>query len=476
MTNEENLALQLWRTLEPDRDAWSEHVRERLAELGAEAHLSRFDGNAAEWGDSPWTHHGSPVAGMVQELAGQVKNGMAALGAEPARLSTVYVTTTLQHDVSAQLQPFPDGSGLVTIADSVFGLISPLARHAAAALDRLNSRPAPARIARSYWAAARGSLAEDPDLLFALLRYYTVNQRVFGLAANLVRPLTTRAENIALLISHFAFQFVIGHEIAHHVLAHGSAPGGAQPSGGHLPVCSEDQRRELEADLLAHRAVLAEARAGGSVAHPSVLALLGAFVAMVAIHLSERGLFLRYGFTHPTAASRAERLYGEADPQARLVTRLFTNALLPAVESAATFAPGATVFDADRYAGSPLIDTPQPSQYLHTIAGCDRLLCRPPGFLMTKLGEVADVTGLPALRAGVAAIDSGDTGGALRSWGVRPDVTAGLLDAAQPLTFHTVLEEIRKGLLRQGLPAEHGRLSAIVAAKLVEFNIADPRQ
>jgi hypothetical protein len=82
------------------------------------------------------------------------------------------------------------------------------------------------------------------------------------------------------------------------VLGHDLEPSGFTP-GEHLPACAGDEQRELDADLLAYRALARSfetdlaAVPGMRVARP--LPLLGALIAMLAVHSTERALFVRCG-------------------------------------------------------------------------------------------------------------------------------------------------------------------------------------
>jgi len=67
--------------------------------------------------------------------------------------------------------------------------------------------------------------------------------------------LAPAAQPLAAFVSMQAWLFVLGHEIAHHVLGHDSAASAFSP-GEHLPACSADQQREVDADRLVHQALV----------------------------------------------------------------------------------------------------------------------------------------------------------------------------------------------------------------------------
>src|SRR5882757_6212638 len=125
---------------------------------------------------------------------------------------------------------------------------------------------------------------------------------------------------VSELIGLEAANFVIGHEMAHHVLGHATTRGFAP--GEELPVCSDNELQELEADLFACRASLraserelAETPAAGT--DIQIFALLGALIAMLAVHSTEEALFLRRGNSHPPARTRASLLLNEVGERAQ---------------------------------------------------------------------------------------------------------------------------------------------------------------
>ncbi|GAA5172987.1 MULTISPECIES: hypothetical protein [Amycolatopsis] len=476
MAPDDSQAKRRYELLEPDRHVQTESLRQRMAELSADSELGRFETMLEEWSQSEWAHYGNPVSAMVETVTDQIKGAMADLGADPARLATVHVGTTLADDVSAQMQPFSDGSGLVTVADSIFSLMTVFAGYAGSALHRVGDGPAPKKLWRLLVAMRRGALGEDPAVLTGLLRYYNVNQRVYGLAAKLDRRSGAGAEQVASLIALLGAQFVIGHEVAHHVLGHDSGPSGFFP-GEHLPVCSAEQQPELDADLLAYRAVVrvSEREMAGTPAASAggVFALLGALVAMVTIHVTERALFVRRGCTHPPAGVRADLLVERVDQRSQQFVRLLFRNLLAAAEDSSEFGPGARVFDGDDFGKLAEISTPVSPEYLRSITAFDLFLCRPPDFLAGELGRIAEEDGAGFLATGGEAMAAGDLATALRLWGVDDGTAALVLDPRRALTFHSLLEAVRDGVLRQGVPKDRARTVAMIIARLTEVSLKD---
>ncbi len=469
MTRAASMADRRHALLRADREAQLEGMRERLGDLGAERDLRQLDAARADWLASPWARDdGDAVAGYVDLVAGQVKVAMADLGASAERLDSVRVVATLNESVSAQLTPFADGSGLVNVADATISLCAHYARFLAVSLAGFASGSRARTLWRVARATARGGLAGDPDALTALLRYYATNQRIFALAGKLDLRLAPEAEPIAGLLAHLAAQFVVGHEIAHHVLGHRSAPSALSPDE-YLPACSEGQRRELAADLLAHRAVrrAGEREFAGvpGIARALDLGSLGPLIAMLAVHLTERALFVRRGCTHPPARVRTALMLDQLNPQMRQFGTTFLDAPLAATEAAATTSEAARPFSPGMFGSAP-VHTPLPGSYLRTITVLDALQCRPASLHLSMLVQEARETGAAWMGEGARLVMAGEPAVALRRWGVPGPEVERICDRRRALTFFALLESVRRAFAARGLPDAHVLACALAAAML----------
>ncbi len=463
--------------LSPDRDRQLADMRQRLRERGNSEDATRLDAMMSEFEQTDGAAlHKNPVDAMIVKNARQVKSALADLGADADRLATVYVGSALDEDVSAQIRSYSDGSGLVQVSDAiislstVYGLFTGDLLAAATSVGRL----------RGMWrmsrALRRGRLGDDPAVLVGLLRYYNVHQRVYGLAAKLEQRVTDEAQLIAMFISLHAVRFVIGHEVAHHVLNHGSASSAFSP-GEHVPACSAGERRELDADLLAYRATVRAAQCdlaevgGSSGANIEIFAALGALAAMLTVHSTERALFLRRGTTHPSAGARAALLLGQLGPRERNVADMFMHNLLAATELSSVFDESATRFDWKWFASAPSISSGRPPEYLHQIWLLDTLQCQS----VPRLVEILDRTeqdANSALSKGAHLAATGSIEQALLTWGVAPDVAAHICDRHAALTFHSVVDELRTSLPTLGIPPDSARSDCVAAARLVATGLA----
>jgi hypothetical protein len=451
-------------------------MRKKLLELRDSEGTERLEAMLSEFGQTAGALlHQNPVNAMIATTTRNVKSAMADLGADAGRLATVYVGSALAEDVYAQMCPYPDGSGLVQVSDAILSLCTVYAAFTGDVFTAIASGSRPRRMWRTLRAARQGSLGGDPAVLTGLLRYYNVNQRVYGLSARLEQRVTDEAEGIAALISGHAARFVIGHEVAHHVLNHDSAPSSFSP-GEYLPACSADQQRELDADLLAYRATV---RAGerdfadlpaGPRPPVNVFPMLGALTAMLAIHLTEQAHFVRRGATHPPAAARAARLLGQLDPRERQFIDMFAHNLLAATRSSSTFDPSATPFDWEWFAAAPSISSAQPPTYLHQIWVLDTLQCQAVSRLVEILEQVSQDSN-PLVGTGAHLAAEGSVEQALRTWGVAPDTAAHVCDRRTAVTFHAIVNDLRTSLPTLNISPDSVWGACVAAAQLAAVGL-----
>ncbi|WP_406631966.1 hypothetical protein [Amycolatopsis sp. WGS_07] len=439
----------------PNRVRQLDDIKADMEHRDAHGLRHRLDAMFAAWGEQPETAaYEHPIDAVLGEMSSLVKAAMADLGVPADRLAAVCVGSALDEDVSAQMQPFDDGSGLVLVSDSIIALANVYGLHAGTALGQLTDGRSARNLWRSFRMVAGGGLGEDPFFLTGLLRYYNVHQRVYGLSAKLGRTEERAENNIVDLINTGATLFVLGHEIAHHALGHTSAPSAFSP-GEHVPVCSADAQRELDADLFAHRAVVRVFEAqlsshGPAHGSAAINATLGALVAILAVHSTESALFIRRGNTHPPAADRAARLLGQQGRKVQQFSQLFLGKMLSSTAASSDFGAAEEPFDWPAFYADPRVDTPHPQKYLDQIAMFDRLQTAPRSQLVEGLARKnTDPSGI--LARGATAVLGGDVPGALAIWGVAEDWREFLLDQRQPLSFHTALTAVKQAFDGQDL-------------------------
>ncbi|HEX5406236.1 MAG TPA: hypothetical protein VFX16_28495 [Pseudonocardiaceae bacterium] len=452
-------------------------MRRRLAELNADEDSRLLDANMSEWlrvkaPDQP----ANPVAALLEGTLEQVVAAMVDLGVSRERLAAVRIASSLADEVSAGIQPFSDGSALVMISDSIITLAMLYGQYAGSALSHIGSAGPVRGIWRTLRATLNGGLGEDPAVLTGLLRYYNINQRVYGLSAKLGFRVNSAAEEACMLISTLALWFILGHELAHHALGHNSPASGFSPSEC-LPVCSADQQLELDADMLAYRVAVRSFQreisktpelAGTAIpAAADVFAALGAAVAMLVVHSDEQALFVRRGSSHPAAPGRAALLLGRLDPKMRQFADLCLKNMLIACEASSTFTATSPAFDWARFAAEPRIDTPHPAQYLQGIAQFDALQRLPGPDIVTVLERIGADSSSAAVGDGTRLAVTGSPGAALRAWGVPDDKVDTIGDHTRALTFHTLVANVATGFTVLPLPEKAVRPAAVAAATLI---------
>lgn len=462
--------------LRPDRDLQLARMKDRMGELGAEEEMRQLDAVFSGWSqEAEAADYDHPVSAVLGVLADRIKTAMADLGVPAERLADVRVGSTLQEDVSAQLQPFDDGSGLVLVSDSVLSLANVYSTYAGSALTSTVAGGRLKGLFRSFRAVLAGGLGEDPFVLTGLLRYYNLHQRVYGIAAKLGLREDPAGSDVAAAINLHATLFVLGHEIAHHALGHTSAPSAFSP-GEHVPVCTADEQRELDADLLGYRATVRafDLEIAGEPAAATKLgaeggaihATLGALVAILVIHTTESALFVRRGCTHPPAAERAARLLGRVDKRIQQFANLFLGNMMTATKAASDFDGTTEPFDWERFFAEPRLETPLTKRYLNQIATLDRLQTMTTAKIVAGLArDEVDATGRTGQGARLAA--GGDVRGALAAWGVPAEEIDFVCDERQALTFHTLVGFVCDALVARDIPKAMALPTATMAAKLV---------
>ncbi|RZU16194.1 hypothetical protein EV645_3744 [Kribbella rubisoli] len=448
--SDETMADRRYRMLEPDRSVELEQMRAKLVELGDTASLKTLGKMERGFDRFDKGKHGDPMKGLLMTISEEVRSAMRDLGADTDKLESARVGSTLREEVSAQLTPFSDGSGLAMISDAVLSLAFLYCQYAGVVTR-----------SKAAW-FRRGTTARDESLLIGLLRYYNVNQRVFGLAGKLGWRTSRRAMLTSYLVGMNAARFIVAHELSHHVLGHSSAPSGFSP-GEHLPVCSDSQRLEMEADEFAFRTVR---RAAGPFERS---ALTGALMAMLAIHSTEQALFVRRGVTHPAAATRASYLLQQVDPELQSYADNFIGTFLKATELSSDFSESAQPFEWEQYAAARDVTSSHPVDYLRTISLLDQLQCSPDQRLVDAVAKSA----LPI--AGAGASYAGDVRRALATWGLGSEQIDSMLDPNRALTFHTLYEAIQASLMAQGMPPAERIGIPLAAARLVSDRVCTAR-
>ncbi|MFD3679445.1 hypothetical protein [Streptomyces sp. NPDC058613] len=456
--------------LQADREAALAEKRRQLRELGAHDLLRQLDEDSTK----PVTDLSVAFVNMVSE---DLRAAMADLGASAARLDSVRVVTTLDQAVSAQMTPFDDGSGLVIVADGIFGMCSSYCQYFALCADKRShatSRPT------AFWRLLRdlgkGELFGYEDVLTALLRYHTAHQRILAVSTQLGVRLSPGGERYAAQLSHLAYRFVIGHEMAHHVLGHSQGPSAFAP-GEHFPACSSDDRRERDADRLAFQAIrrASDKQSRGRLETMAMLerATMAALMAMMALHVAERTLFIHRGCTHPPAAVRTGWLLEQLKPDKQLSTRRLLRVPMKATAAATDLSEHARPFSWQAL-NPELVYSPMPRSHLEAIGELDALQCETEAFHVAWLERHATAD-TAWLGEGARLAASGEPAPALRRWGVDEGTSRLLCNPQRALTFFTLKERIARSFTERGIAEPWVAPHALVAGMLIARRM-QPRQ
>ncbi|MGW8741773.1 hypothetical protein [Streptomyces sp. NPDC055794] len=442
----ESLAFRQYEKLKVNRGRQLAQMRERLTELGDEDGLQELDAMMAEFGATGPGSPDDPVGEMLTELTQHMKDALADLGANRATLNDVWTVALKRDTFSARMTRFADGTGLVAISDATFSLCALYAQTIALAAQR----------------------GPEPQVLTGLLRYYNTQQRIFAISGKMGIRLDPAASQHAALFQYMAAQFVLAHELAHYVLGHASSVSAFAPDE-YLPVCSESHQLEAEADLHALRTVrrwcerhLGDLPGGWEVAYGAV----GVAIGMLAVHVTERALFVRRGASHPPARRRAAALLREMSPEERHLAQETLDLALSATEAASGFGAGAVSFTPQMFGSAPVHTRLDPS-YLKTIEVCDAIQCRSREWYVRFFAQESLELGEDWIAEGARFAAADQPAEALRTWGVSKGSIGALCDPQQPLTFNALYTKLRAAFTVRGIP-EHRLLGyPIAAARLV---------
>lgn len=437
MTNRENtLAKQHYAVLAANRFDQLESMIDTAIEIGDDTARSMLE-EVREL----WPTIGDPLAGVLRECTDSVTASMRMLGVSEDQLRTVCVGGTSQDDVAAQMSPFSDGSGLVLVSDAIMSLIHMYCRYAARVLSSLVSGSSYSQIPKMWKMVKSGD--GDHHILAGLLRYHHVHQRAFGLAAKMTLLLDEDAWNIADLLSMHAWRFVIAHEIAHHALGHSAKPR-AFSTSERLPVCSNEQQLELDADLLGLRAttLCAEQYDG---AHTHTLTGIGALIAMLAVQSVEQALLVRTGCTHPPSEVRMRILLNNLSPRQRRTVQIVTESLRQATVRASDFDSPYPADGWKRVMENAEVCTSHSTEYLNMIVNLDRIQSISRDNLLAFFRRLDKDYTTNMLAGGELAV-SGKPASALQSWRVPDDCISRLCDFERALSFRGLQDAIFSGV------------------------------
>ncbi|MFJ6900610.1 hypothetical protein [Streptomyces hokutonensis] len=445
-----------------DRETALAEKRQLARDLGAHELLQQIDAVYAALQQEPSFQRRSDYSiGYVEKLTEELKAAIVTLGVSPEKLDSVRVVATLSDAVSAHMTPFDDGSGLVIVSDEVIGMCSLYCQYEAFYIDRWGDR-------RRRRASVQTRMYKNADVLTALLRYHTTNQRVTGLTTQLNVQLSPRGQQVAWRLNGLAYRFVIAHEMAHHVLGHSSAPSSFAP-GEHVPVCSDSERREREADLLAFRATrrASEMQEDGRLMEMEAMASAtkGALIAMLGLELTEQALFVRRGCTHPPASIRAAWLQEELNDHWRKVMHRFLRVPVEATAAAALISENANPFSWESVSSAPIY-TPMPQSHISSIGELDAIQCLPESVYFSVLNDRRNDS-LAWLAEGARLASEGNPMLALVQWGLSERASHKFCNPQRALKFFTLKDHLAASFTARGVTGDWLQLYSLTAANLL---------
>jgi hypothetical protein len=222
--------------------------------------------------------------------------------------------------------------------------------------------------------------------------------------------------------------------------------------------------------------------------------LLGALLAMVAVHSTESALFVRRGTTHLPARTRASLLVNHmlsderlrsleravGGPDWRVTDRFEVDRgtvdmmmcdVLVATEAAGRFAADGPTLDWARFPRLAGVEQPPP-RYVRHIARLDAVMCETDPSLVEIISTAADGAG-GAAGTGARLARAGRTRDAMTTWGLPAETVERLHDENRALAFHTLVANLRCGSVLKA-----SREVAVAAATLVARRIdgVDPAE
>jgi hypothetical protein len=189
------------------------------------------------------------------------------------------------------------------------------------------------------------------------------------------------------------------------------------------------------------------------------------------VHSTEQALFVRRGFSHPEASTRASLLLDHLGGSDLNFARLFLANMTVATDKAADFTPSGMPFDWEWFARSPLIDTPHSDEYLRSINWLDTFQCQTPRKLIRAV-EKAGYDELTPLGNGLRLAADGRVADAFAVWGVPADRSERITDRRRALTMHTLVEILQPAFAGLAVPEGQVLSFAVIGATVAAKSLA----
>jgi hypothetical protein len=268
------------------------------------------------------------------------------------------------------------------------------------------------------------------------VRYWVIQQRLFGLSGLLTLELSRDETDHAMFFARAAHTFIMAHEAAHYVLGHENKPHISLTNQA-LPVADDSQVCENEADELAIAvASIALEQVYGEAA--PTMALAGAVIALAAVGVTERALFVRRARSHPPVSLRLDNVLRSVEDDLRRQTLSYTFGATIAAEYGEDFLHPLRSELWERGSTEPAIRSDHPTlEYRRLVAQLDQLHGTSVSAIADLMNEIPGAFGVD-LRDSPTLIADGQLEELLTAWGVDDLEADVILDDNAPLLFFTL--------------------------------------
>lgn len=352
-----------------------------------------------------------------------------------AYLSSRFPGTVL-HRGAVVIRPLADGESSASVTPYVDQSVLLLVSHAlqdaliavANAVIFLDASTASSRLSRRRRKRTEGTVESVAHVIVAI-RLLLIVQRTTGRVIHPSWHLDEQGFETAGQMAMLALQFVIAHELAHIAHGHISSADSTQVEVGHV---NQSITQELQADVLAFRLLKDILETEGE-PDPETQAMWGAFLALIAMEVTENSLYARRNSTHPEPVHRWGMVEYLADVQPKADIKELRALAITAVVGASRLHKPLTV---DRWSllhGSQHLRL-DPVVNIAEIMEIDRLNGTPLSVLVPMAREVSSAIGKEV----ISRLEGGQLAAAMDLLGVSQRRIIALLDGRNAITFYTL--------------------------------------
>ena len=390
-----------------------------------------------------------PAENFMHSISTSIVRAVGTFAASEGRDPRKACFTLLdEEDVTATTSIFPDESGLIIVSDALATLLYHLAA--------LNVKLQPCRPGRRQM---------EPGTACAVIRFHLLQQRIYGLAAKCKVLLTQDEETEAQNLASSALHFVI----AHYVLGH-QTKANKSVTSARLPIADDRARAESEADTFAMK-IQRNNIADPTGSRRPWLAMASSLLAVQAIELMERSLFVRRARSHPLPGIRWRDIRTGAPSEDVEKAELYLLPILRTCDDARRVNHPLTPEHWQSLGSDPdILREHRPREYLSLTAQLDRFMGHDESKLELYLRRSSGETGID-LAAGLAQLPRGPRG-VLEAWKLSEISIDAITDPNIALTFYSLHARIEDSPLLQGVTPASARLMVpLAAARVLESSL-----